>query len=99
MENSSASPMFMVIIRIIMDREMLMMISTSSINVGSGITKNNTMTTTINDMALLSIRFIVYWLLLPALFQGGIHTIDIHQHLGHRVVKLRGMGRFSSVEA
>ena len=59
MENSSVSLMFMVIIKIRMDMEMLRMISTSSMKAGRGITRNNTMTTTISDMALLRILFMV----------------------------------------
>ena len=59
MENSSVSLMFMVIIKIKMDMEMLRMISTSSMKAGRGITRNNTMTTTISDMALLRILFMV----------------------------------------
>lgn len=59
MENSSGSEMLMVIIRIMMDNEMFKMISTSSTGAGSGITRNSTMTTTISDMALLKIRFII----------------------------------------
>ena len=59
MENSSVSLMFMVIIRIRMDMEMLIMSSMSSMNAGRGITRNNTMTTTISDMALLRILFMV----------------------------------------
>ena len=55
MENSSASVMFMVIIRIMMDRAMFSMISTSSIHGRSGITRNRTMTTTISDIALLRV--------------------------------------------
>ena len=64
MENSSASEMLMVIIRIMMDREMFTTISTSNTGADSGITRKRTMTTTISDMALFKIRLIV--LLLPA---------------------------------
>ena len=59
MENSNGSEMLMVIMRIIMDREIFRIIRTSSTGAGSGITRNNTMTTTISDMALFKIRFII----------------------------------------
>ena len=48
----------MVLIRIMMDREIFRMISTSSTGAGSGMTRNRTMTTTISDMPLFKIRFI-----------------------------------------
>ena len=60
MENSSGSEIFMVIIRIMMDSEILRISSTSSTLGCSGITRNRTMTTTIRDIALLSIRLIRY---------------------------------------
>ena len=58
MENSSGSEIFMVIIRIMMDSEILRISNTSSTLGCSGITRNRTMTTTIRDIALLSIRLI-----------------------------------------
>ena len=50
MENSSASEMVMVIIRITMDREILIIISTSSRAGARGIIRNMTMTTTMRAM-------------------------------------------------
>ena len=49
----------MVIIKIMMEREIFRIISTSSTGAGSGMTRNRTMTTTISDMALFKIRFII----------------------------------------
>ena len=51
MENSSGSEIFMVIIRIMMDSEILRISSTSSTLGCSGITRNRTMTTTIRMAA------------------------------------------------
>ena len=50
MEKSSASEMVMVIIRITMDREMLIMIRTSSRAGCRGMIRNMTMTTTMRAM-------------------------------------------------
>ena len=51
MENSRASRMVMVIIRIMIDREMFRMIITSSIAGGSGMMRNSTITTTASTTA------------------------------------------------
>ena len=60
-ENSSASEIFMVIIRIIIAKPILTISKKSSRKVGSGMIKNKTMTTTPNATALskamLSSRF------------------------------------------
>ena len=50
MENSNASEMVMVTIRITMEMEMLAIIKISKIVSGSGIIRNMTMTTTIRAM-------------------------------------------------
>ena len=57
-ENSSASEMLMVIIRIMMDSAMFSTIRTSSACLGSGTTRKRTMITTSSDMELFSIRLI-----------------------------------------
>ena len=59
MENSSGSEMLMVIIRIIIDKEMFITIRTSKTGAGRGITRKRTMTTTISDIALFKILFII----------------------------------------
>ena len=58
MENSCASAMVMVIIRIRMDREMLMIKSRSSRKGGMGITRKRTMTTTKRAMLFWRSRLI-----------------------------------------
>ena len=57
MENSSASEIFMVIIRIIIAKPILTISKKSSRKVGRGIIKNRTMTTTPNATALSKAMF------------------------------------------
>ena len=57
MENSSASEIFMVIIRIKMDNPMLTTSKTSISQVGRGMIRNKTMITTISEIAIFVIRF------------------------------------------
>ena len=54
-ENSNASEMFMVIIRIMMDSPMFTTSKISSRGTGRGMIKNRTMTTTARDIALSKI--------------------------------------------